>query len=192
MWASFRNTLLQYSDVDDEALALSQSLFYERKLARGTYFVKDGEICTQLAFVHKGLFRSFYANDRGEEITYCFALEGDMETSFESFISSRPSALSIIAMEDSEVLMIDKEPLYELFDRHLFWSKLGRLLTEAEYLKMTRHASESKTETAQVKYLNILEQRPALIQRVPLHYIASYLGISSRHMTRMRRTLAGK
>lgn len=188
MWQQFTNIISQLCTPDEEALRSAQQLFREERLAKGAYFVREGKVCTRLAFVHKGLFRSFYINDKGEEVTYCFAREGDMETAFESFISSAPSAISIIAMEEVEILVIEKEDLNHLLEQYLFWNQLSRILTEKEYLKMTRHADESKTESARVKYQNLLEQHPGLLQRVPLHYIASYLGISSRHLTRLRKT----
>lgn len=190
MWENFVNIISKLCIPDEEAVKMAQKFFKEEKLSKGTYFVREGEVCNKLAFVSTGLFRSFYINEKGEDVTYCFSKESDMETSFESFISSTPSSLSIIAMEESEFLVIEKDDLNKLLERYLFWNKLSRLLTEAEYLKMTRHAAEIKTESANIKYLNLLKQSPDLLQRVPLHYIASYLGISSRHLTRMRKMIA--
>ncbi|MNJ86408.1 Cyclic nucleotide-binding domain protein [compost metagenome] len=189
MWQNFTYIISQLCTPDEDALRAAQKLFKEELLPKGTYFVQEGKVCTRLAFVHKGLFRSFYVDEQGEEVTYCFAKEADIETSFESFISGEPSAISIIAMEEVEILVIEKEDLNSLLEKYLFWNRLSRMLTEKEYLKMTRHAAESKTGSARVKYLNLLEQHPGLLQRVPLHYIASYLGISSRHLTRMRKTV---
>lgn len=189
MWQAFTRLISELCTPDNDAMQTAQPFFREVRLKKGTYFVREGEVCTQLAFISTGLFRSFYINDRGEEITYCFAKEGEMETSFESFLSSMPSSLSIVAMEDATLLVIEKEDLNSLLEHYLFWNKISRLLTEAEYLKMTRHAAESKTESAGVKYRNLMSQHPDLLQRVPLHYIASYIGISNRHLTRLRKEL---
>lgn len=187
IWEAFREYISKSCNMDEAAFEFARPYFREKRLYKGDYFIREGQLCHQLAFIHKGIFRSFYTDEEGDEKTYCFCSNNDIETSFESFISGKPSSLSIIAMEDAELLWIEKKDLNHLFENYLFWSELGRILVEMEYLKMARHAAETKTETAQDKYLRLMKERPELLQRVPLHYIASYLGISSRHLTRMRK-----
>lgn len=191
MWSAFTGMISRWCTPDEAALAAARIHFKETRLPKGTYFIREGSVCTGLSFIYKGLLRSFYINDNGEEVTSCFSMEGNMETSFESFIAATPSALSIVAMEDTELLSIEKKDLNLLLEKYIFWNRLSRILTEQEYLKMTRHATANQTEPAQVKYCNILKEHPCLLQRVPLHYIASYLGISSRHLTRLRKSLTG-
>lgn len=192
MWQTFTNFMTKLCVPDTEALDAAQQYFRTVHMPKGTYFVREGAVCTRLAFIYQGLFRSFYVNDKGVEVTYCFAREGGIGTSFESFISGRTSALSIVTMEDTVLLEINKSDLDKLLSKHLFWNQVSRVLTEQEYLKMTQHADESKTGTAWEKYRKLMAQQPDLLQRVPLHHIASYLGISGRHLTRMRTAIAGR
>jgi CRP-like cAMP-binding protein len=192
MWQAFTKFIVQFCAPDIAALEVGQQLFKTVHIPKGSYFIRTGEVGSKLGFIYQGLLRTFYVHDNGEEITYCFAMENAMEASFESFISEKPSALSIVAIEDTTLLVITKPDLNSLLDKYLFWNQVSRKLTEQEYLKMTQHADESKTTTAKTKYLNLLKQQPQLLQRVPLHYIASYLGISSRHLTRMRKAITEK
>lgn len=189
MWHSFKKLLSGFIIVDENAFDSANVFFKEHKLSKGDFFVREGNACNQLAYVYQGILRSFYINEKGEDITYCFCANNDMETSFKSFLLGEPSAISIQALEDTSLLVIDKNDLQHLFDTHLFWSEIGRLLTEQEYLKMELHASTIKNESAKEKYLRLIEERPMLLQKVPLHYIASYLGISNRHLTRLRKEI---
>lgn len=190
IWDAFRKNISKSCRINETAFAAARPYFREKRLQKGDYFIREGQSCHQLAFVYRGIFRSFYIDTGGNEKTYCFCADNDIETSFESFISGKPSFLSVIAMEEVELLAIDRKDLNYLFENYLFWSELGRILVEMEYLKMSRHAAEVKTETAQDKYLSLMKERPELLQRVPLHYIASYLGISSRHLSRMRKAVS--
>ncbi|WP_420149199.1 Crp/Fnr family transcriptional regulator [Spirosoma sp.] len=189
MWQLFIDFISKICVPDAAALEAAQQVFTTVSIRKGAYFIREGEICTSMGFIGHGLCRSFYVNEKGEEVTRCFAKEGEMETSFQSFISGEPSRLSIIAMEDTTLLEINKRSLDELLDKYLFWNQFTRVLIAREYLKMTQQAEDSKTDSAIIKYRKILELEPDLLQRVPLHCIASYLGISSRHLTRMRKAV---
>ncbi len=189
MWHSFKKLLSRFIIIDENAFESANDFFKEYRLSKGEFLVKEGTVCNQLAYVNQGILRSFYINEKGEDITYCFCADNDIETSFKSFLLGEPSSISIQALEDTSLLIIDKTDLQLLFDTHLFWSKIGRLLTEQEYLKVELHASAVKNESAKAKYLRLVEERPILLQKVPLHYIASYLGISNRHLTRLRKEI---
>lgn len=189
MWTSFRKFIEQLSPVQNDEFEFARPFFREVQLPKGHFFIREGEICKQLAYLHKGILRSFYTNEKGEDVTYCFCTDHHLETSFKSFLLQQPSHISIQAMANSSLLIIEKEDLDRLFAGSLFWSTTGRLLTEREYLKMEEHASDIKAESAREKYLRLLHEHPVLLQKVPLQYIASYLGITSRHLTRLRKEI---
>ncbi|WP_126972674.1 Crp/Fnr family transcriptional regulator [Gynurincola endophyticus] len=189
MWDSFKELIARFTTIDQHAFDSAKPYFHAEKLQKGAYFIRHGEICKQLAYIHQGLLRSFFVDEKGNEITYCFCTDNDIETSFKSFITHTPSELSIQALEDTTLLVIYQKDLQYLLDKFIFWNKISRLLTEKEYLKMEEHASQSKTDLAKEKYLRLLRERPQLLQKVPLYYIASYLGISNRHLTRLRKEI---
>jgi CRP-like cAMP-binding protein len=189
MWNAFRQFIAQFIPVEEEAFEAARPYFREVLLQKGDFFVREGEVCGQLGYLHQGLLRSFYLHESGEEMTYCFCSDHQLECAFKSFLLEQPSGISIQALEDSRMLMISKQDLDQLFDSSLFWSRIGRSLTAREYLKMERYAADQKVENAREKYLSLLKEHPDLIGKVPLHYIASYLGISGRHLSRLRREL---
>jgi CRP-like cAMP-binding protein len=189
MWNSFRQLIEQFAPIQEDDFEKARPFFKELRLAKGDFFIKEGEVSHRLGYLQQGILRSYYISEKGTDTTYCFCTDHHMECSFKSFLQQQPSRLSIQAMEEATLLVIEKNDLNKLFANSLFWSNVGRVLTEYEYLKMELHASEIKTENAKEKYLRLQKEHPVLIRKVPLHYIASYLGITGRHLTRLRKEL---
>lgn len=185
----FRAFLNRVVEVDEHDFKMGISYFRTLTLRKGEHFVTTGEVCKHLAFVQSGMLRTYFVNDNGEEITYCFCTENHFETSFKSFILQTPSLLSIQVLEDAELLVISFEDLQHLYRESQTWERIGRLFSENEYLKMEEHASNVKNDSASAKYLRLMHDHPQIIQKAPLTYIASYLGITPRHLSRLRREL---
>jgi CRP-like cAMP-binding protein len=177
-------TIVPISDSDFEK---SIAYFQKETLEKGEYFVKSGEVCKKSAFINFGVLRTFSQNEKGEDITYCFCDSLKFSTSFKSFITQTPSDLSIQALEKTEILSITYIELQTLYVQFPVWQGIGRMLIEKEYLVMEQYASSLNSETAKEKYLRLIREQPGLIQKVPVHYIASYLGISRETLSRIRK-----
>lgn len=180
---TYLNTLTPITKPDYEASLLS---FKELKLQKGDYFVKAGQVCNQVAFISSGILRTFYNNEKAEDITYCFCVENNFTTSFKSFTTQTVSSLSIQAIEDTELLVINHTDLQTLYSKIPVWQTIGRILVEKEYVVVENHALSLNSETAKEKYLRLLKEQPAVIQKAPVQHIASYLGISRETLSRIR------
>ena len=186
----FKSFLQSITSLSDEEFSASMQHFYSMQLNKGDYFVRQGQTCRRIGFVIKGLLRVYYLNEKAEEITSCFCTENKFTTSYKSFIDQKPSELSIQALEKTELLAIDYDLLIELYASSPTWQSIGRIITEQEYLTMEKYASVLNTETAKEKYLRLLNEQPDVIHRAQVEDIASYLGVTRRTLSRIRKELA--
>ena len=154
-------------------------------MPKGQYLVTDGKICRHLYFLETGALRGFY-NLEGKEITHWFAFENDFVTSFHSFITGQPAVETIQLLEGSILWAISKDRLMLLLDQHHDIERLLRIAYEKYYLRLEERFVNSQFKTATERYQTLLQQTPHIIERVPLGYIASFLGISSETLSRIR------
>jgi CRP-like cAMP-binding protein len=154
-------------------------------LSKNEFLLKDRQICRHLYFLEKGALRGFYNSD-GKEITHWFAFENDFVTSFYSFTTGLPAVENIQLLEGSILWSISKEQLAELFNNHHEIERLVRIAYEKYYIRLEERFVNAQFKTAKELYENMLLQSPHILERVPLGYIASYLGISQETLSRIR------
>lgn len=130
---NFKQFIRQITPISDKEFYETVILFKEIHLEKGDYFVKQGNICRQIAFINKGTLRTFYINNKAKETTSCFCLENNLTTSYKSFIQQQPSRLSIKALELTELLAINYENLQKLYDTSVVWQKIGRVFAECKF-----------------------------------------------------------
>jgi CRP-like cAMP-binding protein len=176
--------------ISDDEFDQSIRLFKPVRIYSGEYFVKVGQVCDQIAFIGKGILRTFNVNENGDESTICFCSENRFTTAFRSFITTTQSTLAIQAVEDCELLALKKNDLEHLYASTEAWPKIGRLLAEKEYLNMESYALTLNRETAKEKYDRLLREQPSVVQRVPVQQIASYLGVTRETLSRIRNQVA--
>jgi CRP-like cAMP-binding protein len=129
--------------------------------------------------------RGYYDLD-GKEITHWFSFEGDFFTSFHSFISQEPAVENIQLLEGSILWSIAKEDLMKLLDQYHELERLLRIAYEKYYLRLEERFVNAQFRSATDRYKDLLLQAPHFIERVPLGYIASYLGVSQETLSRIR------
>jgi CRP-like cAMP-binding protein len=187
---NFKKFIRQITPISDTEFEQTVIFFTEQILKKGEFFIKQDKVCRQIAFINKGTLRTFYINDKGEETTSCFCTENSLTTSYKSFILQQPSNLSIQALEDTELLVIDYEHLQKLYSTSIVWQNIGRAVAEKEYIVMEQYASVLNNETAKEKYLRLLKEQPNVLQKANLEDIASYLGITRRTLSRIRQEIS--
>lgn len=186
----FRQFLQHIAPITDKEFADSMVYFSEQHLKKGDFFVKQDNVCQQIAFVLKGALRTYYINDKGEEITSCFCVENHLTTSYKSFILQQASNSSIQAMEETALLVVDYDSLQKLYKSSPIWQTIGRTIAEQEYIVMEQYASVLNHETAKAKYLRLLEEQPDVLQKANIEHIASYLGVTRRTLSRIRKEIS--
>lgn len=161
-----------------------------KQLKKGDFFIKEGKTCKEVAFIISGLFRSFYYSSTGEEVTYCFIFQDSFMTAYSSFITQTPTAENFEALSDVELFVISKDTIDKLEKESTNWLRLLKLLAEQEYIKMEQRVFLLQKESAEKRYEDLLMNHPDFLQFIPLHYLSSYLGITQRHLSRIRKSLS--
>lgn len=185
----FKQFLKTIAPISDEDFTTTMSFFSEQKLKKGELFINQGKVCRHVAFIVKGTLRTYYISEKAEEITSCFCTENNLATSYKSFILQQPSHLMLQAIEDTQLLVINYEGLQKLYAKSEVWQTIGRAFAEKEYIVMEQYASILNNETAKEKYLRLLKEQPDVLQKAKIEDIASYLGVTRRTLTRIRKDL---
>lgn len=179
------NHISNYYALGTDASEALNSCFEKISLSKNAYLLNEGQVCRHLYFAEKGALRGFYNLD-GKEITHWFAFENDFVTSFHSFITKEPAVENIQLLEGCILWAISKETLTSLFDRYHEIERLMRIAYEKYYIRLEERFVNAHFKTAKERYEDLLHQTPHILERVPLGYIASYLGISQETLSRVR------
>lgn len=145
----------------------------------------QGNVCRHFYFLEQGALRGFYNLD-GKEITHWFGFEHDFVTSFHSFITGNAAIENIQAIETCKMLAIAKDTLTNLFNQHHDIERLVRIIYEKYYMRLEERYVNAQFKTASERYKELQHHAPHIIERVPLGFIASYLGISQETLSRIR------
>ena len=158
---------------------------FHQKIKRGKYLLKPGEYCTHYYYIHKGALRAFI-KEGNKEITTWLNPENEITTSIRSMARSEPSREYIQALEDSELYVMHYDTLQCMY--HLFpeMNTLVRILLEAYYSDSEERSYISRLPSAEKRYRHFNVSRPELVNRIPLKYVASYLGMSEETLSRLR------
>lgn len=144
-----------------------------------------GHTCKSIYFVKKGCVRIYYFKD-GTDITESFEFENAFVARAESLFTGKPSRKAIQAIEDTQLIAIDSNKLFKLFDSQPDLERLFRKIIEAAYVNTVNRIESLQFNTADERYLNLLKDQPNILKRVPLKFIASYLGITQVSLSRIR------
>ncbi len=174
----------------DKDRAEIQTFFSPKKLRRRQYLLQAGDVCQHLTFVCKGLLRTYNVDDKGDEHMSIFGWEGWWLSDFNSFLSGEPALFNIDAIEDSELFMISRADYDALTIAVPIMDRYFRILYQNSLVTKERRLMSSITHSAEEKYLLLAESNPQIIERIPQHLIASYLGIAPETLSRIKRNLA--
>ncbi|MBP1673191.1 MAG: Crp/Fnr family transcriptional regulator [Bacteroidetes bacterium] len=157
---------------------------------KGTLILKQGKRTSESYFVLKGCIRVYYILDGTEKTTEFFTeLEGYTPP---CVLSNQPSELYVSCVEDSIIAISKPNMAEEVFKKFPKFETVCRILSEQLIVKSQTNFADFKTSSPEQRYLNLMKERPDLIQRVPQYQLASYLGIKPESLSRMRARIVGK
>ncbi len=149
---------------------------------------KANEVATEIFFINKGIVRIKIVDNKGTEHTIHFALENQFIASYSSFLEESKSIYTLEALEETEVVIIPKSAIDWAYAHLQEGQKMGRLIAESLFILQDNRIRNSYCRTPKESYDRITEIFPNIHNRVPQHMIASYLGITSIHLSRLKKT----
>jgi CRP-like cAMP-binding protein len=181
-----RTQIQKFVPLDDEAWALMEPHITEKQLARNDLLVQEGKLARELGLVLEGNFRQYYTRD-GEEKTTYFFFENHFIGGYMSCVSGQPSLLNIEALTPARVAMFPYAVLQELYHRSHLWERFGRMLAEYLGMGLEERMVDLLLLTAEERYLKLQNgNKQKILERIPQHYIANYLGITPVSLSRIR------
>jgi CRP-like cAMP-binding protein len=167
------------------ALDAILSITSELSVPRGSVVQAIGKSCKNLYFINKGSLRIFYYKD-GIDITESFEFENSFVARGESLLTMKPSTKGIETIEDTELMVLYTPALFALFDKWVEVERMFSKIIEQAYIQLINRMESIQFHTANERYKMLLTENPKAIQRIPLKYIASYLGITQVSLSRIR------
>ena len=153
--------------LSEEAAQKLASILIRTELKKGALFLSEGEVCTQLGYVYKGMVRQFYFKNK-KELTEHFASEDNIFICIESFLRQRPANLLVEALENTVLYGIPHDPLLALCAEDYEIEVMYRRLLENSLILSQRKADFLRFETANERYARLLKEHPEIVQRAPL------------------------
>jgi CRP-like cAMP-binding protein len=190
MFDRLREHFLKQISLTDEEFPFCTSFMLPKRIRKDTYLVQEGEHSKYLAFVTKGCLRSYTIDKKGEEHIVQFAPEGWWITDLYSFLTGKEATYFIDALEDSDALLIDAASYEKLCESVPKFERYFRILLQNNYIATHRRVVASISLTAEEQYLQMLQEFPAIVQRVAQRHIASYLGVTPEALSRIRNRIA--
>ncbi len=188
MITDLRSFVEKFVHLGDEDFDAFTDCLRLRVLKKKENLISEGEICSKIGFFTRGYFRFFHIDINGNEITTDFHFSPGFITSYTSFLTESPSRTNVQALEPMEVMEISKASLYSLYNKYPMIERLGRLMAEYVFITSERHLLMILNQTAETRYRLLLDKYPHFVNRIPLQYIASYLGITQETLSRMRKS----
>jgi CRP/FNR family transcriptional regulator, anaerobic regulatory protein len=166
-------------------------LFFPRKLNKKEHWIMPGDHCREIAFIVSGCLRYYYSKNDVER-TGQFFFEGGWFTDYESWVTRQPATVGIDAIEPTQLLIIPFIELERLYDENPKFERLGRLMAENTIIGIRNRNLSLLNNSPEERYMQLLNERPKVIERIPQHLIASYLGIEPETLSRIRKKIAEK
>jgi CRP-like cAMP-binding protein len=173
-----------------EEKELAKTFFLPKKLRRRQYLLQEGDTSKYIAFVEKGMLRSYTIDEKGVEHIIQFAFEGWWIGDQYSFLTGEPSQYNIDALEDCELLLLSKTAEEQLMEQVPKMERYFRILLQNSLIAYQRRLMGSMSQTADKRYHDLVQSCPTVARRVPQHMMASFLGITPETLSRIRKRAA--
>ncbi|MCI4670498.1 MAG: Crp/Fnr family transcriptional regulator [Bacteroidia bacterium] len=159
-----------------------------KKIKKKDFLLEPGVNCNYLAFIRKGTFRVFFYDQEGVEVTVWFSWEGMLVGDLLAFYKKSKSIFYVQAIEESELSIISREKLEDLYIVYPDYLQFARKYAEHVSVNVMERLLTLQTKSAEERYLELLET-PNFLQKIPLKYLASYIGITDSSLSRIRRNV---
>jgi CRP-like cAMP-binding protein len=179
----------QLSDLPDELIDELYTICNLTVIKKGELFVMAGDIPQYVGFNLNGIFRLYYIDDNGNDLTKGFSTPGKFVISYSALVQKRPSYFYIEAMVDSEILQFRYDDWMKLIDKDIRWYPFIYKLVQSVYIMKEMREKSFLLDNATTRYLNFRKDYPNLENNIKLYHVASFLGITPEALSRIRKKL---
>ena len=183
-----RHTMQQMISVSDEEIRDFLSPCFVRAFKRQETISRPDTVPNEIYFINKGLVRVFVTDTQGTEHTVHFALENQFISDYSNFMQKQPSFYTLQALEDTEVVVLPRSAIDWGYKNLKEGDRMGRLIAEYYFIYQDNRIKNTYSRTPKQRYDSITDVFPNIHNRVPQHMIASYLGITSVHLSRLKKS----
>jgi len=176
--------------IPDSEWEYAAGLFRTGTYTKDSFLIRAGETMDSLFSINRGLVRFYYITESGREFNKYFVMDNRFFGSYSSLFLRLPCGFYIQALEETETLVLSRDSLEDLYNRHPCWERLGRLCAISFINHMERREKELLLDPLQVRYTRFLNEYPDLINRIPQYHIASYLGVTDVALSRIRKRMS--
>jgi CRP-like cAMP-binding protein len=181
--------ILQFGNLNQQQIDLITSKATEQEIKKDDYFSEAGKIARRVGFVLDGIVRVCYYNNKGEEITKYFIEENNLVVDLESFNNEIASTAYVQAVTDCRLIVFSKKGWQELLNTIVGWDAVVHKIISKALMQKVERRSPLVSEDATTRYLRFLEIYPTVVNRIPLSFIASYLGVTQSSLSRIRKNI---
>lgn len=171
--------------LSEHAWAAVKSLATTRRVAAGEHLLRAGEVSKRILFVISGHLREYYVDINGKQSVRRFCRKGEFSGSLADLLTQQPAAVFIDALEPCELIELDWLKIDALSQQHPSLMQLMRRIAEGLYIRKMQREFEMLTLTATERYHQFSKDNPELESHLPRHMLASYLGITAVHLSRI-------
>lgn len=165
------------------------SKLLKREFSKKEIIVRTGQKENYLSFIEKGIVQ-FSIPASQDDLTFGFAFAGNFVSAYDFFLTQKPSNYNLKAITDTVLWSISYEDLQQIYARTAIGNTIGRMASEALFLKKSKRELSLLTESAEQRYVNLFTEQPHLLRLIPLKYIASYIGITPQALSRIRKRIS--
>lgn len=177
----------QFGPLTVQQAALIKSRLTELSMAKGEYFGEAGKTHNRVGFLTEGIMRVCYYSNKGEEITRCFVAENNFVVDMNSFYNEIAASEYVEAVTDCKLLVLERADYTDLAATILVWNDIFAKMSSASMMRKLKISQMMLGQEAKERYLDFLKNYPGLANRIPLHMLASYLGITQSSLSRIRK-----
>ena len=191
-----QNKIIEYINksvhLTDQEAEIFGASFREVKIKKRQFIVQPDFIVKNRNYVLNGAFRAYVVDDNGQDSTIAFAIEDWWITDYNSYILQKPATMFVVALEDSVILEISYEKEQALKQSNHKFETFFRIRAERTAAFMQQRIISNLTQTAGERYESFINKYPQIVQRVPQYALASYLGMTTEFLSRIRNKKASK
>lgn len=189
MYNKLKEAIEYVQVMEPEEWSLALPMFEFQEVKKGEHLLETGKVCKQVHFIVKGCARIYFSHE-ARDVSRQFFFENSFVTEFGSLISKMPSLYAIDAIEDCKLLTISSDNLDILYNKSINFLKFGKRIAEYTCIFVVNRNVEMVVSSAPDRYKRLVTERPKVMSRVPLHMIASYLGITPEALSRIRKDIS--